>query len=70
MSFIFTLKMSNQVVNIAASDIFSATILLEKKGGDAMKKEEFVKKVLKIKKENKDDYKKIIDKINELRQVK
>lgn len=35
-----------------------------------MKKEEFVKKVLKIKKENKDDYKKIIDKINELGQVK
>jgi hypothetical protein len=35
-----------------------------------MKKEEFIKKVLKIKKENKDDYKKIIDKINELRQVK
>lgn len=69
MSFIFTLKMSNQVVNIADSDIFSATILLEK-GGDAMKKEEFIKKVLKIKKENKDDYKKIIDKINELRQVK
>ena len=35
-----------------------------------MKKEEFIKKVLKIKKENKDDYKKIIDKINVLRQVK
>ena len=69
MSFIFTLKMSNQVVNIAVSDIFYATILLEK-GGDAMKKEEFIKKVLKIKKENKDDYKKIIDKIYELRQVK
>ena len=31
-----------------------------------MKKEEFVKKVLKIKKENKDDYKKIIDKINKI----
>ena len=29
-----------------------------------MKKEEFIEKVLKIKKENKDDYKKIIDKSN------
>lgn len=35
-----------------------------------MKKEEFVKKVLKIKKENKDNYKKIVKKINELRQIK
>ena len=35
-----------------------------------MKRKEFVKNVLKIKKENKDNYNKIVKKINELRQIK
>ncbi len=35
-----------------------------------MKREDFIKKVVKIKKENKENYKKIVNKIDELRQIK